>query len=442
MTNQLESAIARTPEEVWWSIFDYVLDASVLFSTIYQGDNWARDAHQWMLLKERDVYAHSENQRKIIGSVCKSWQIWAQSRRFRRIALDSQSKTWDLDVKHAQNARRVEIWANIGRMIAPEFPQGVEWPIVYFHQRLGAAFSAIPHPRLRRLHITGVGNRPYDPNPFLDVLNRFPDLTWLDYEDGDSARPGGSDVPVDSDRQPVVLQNLQALFYLSGDFFKFPLSHVVLPSLQYLAIHCDIHADLFPVVDVLLHYRQTIRSVTIGAYRAMHSWHTVQFPAWSEFPKLEELVMTQNWAFHFQPLPPDHPLKKLVAHHASLDAVPSMLDSINMQQIVLLRLHWTRVGTLERGTQMDPHSIRTILDVDHLVKKASLRGIRFAASESSDEGDELYLSREEFLAGQKAASKKVSGGRPKPGLLDRLARPFRSKNGSLWQKPTAPDWIG
>jgi hypothetical protein len=392
-TTRLDTAAQRTPPEIWWTVFDQLIDMPMMFSTIYQGINWIKDAHHWMLLWDWKLYRESEKQRRILGSVCRSWRLWAQSRRHRRVVLDSRSDCWASNVQNAQSARHVEIW-QMNRRPAKLFPQGVEWDIVYLHQSLVPHFASIPHTRLRRLRISDMNKRPYDPNPFLEGLSQFPELTWLDYEDGDSALPYGLDIPVHSDRKPVLLPNLQALFYRSLSFFKFPLSHVALPSLQYLAIHCEIHAFLFPIVDVLLHYRRTIRSVTIGAYRVMHLTHTVHFPQWSEFPKLEELALTSNWVFLFDPLSPDHPLQKIVAHHASLSAVPSMLDSPSMRQIVLLRSSWTEAGTLVLGTE------NNTVDVDDLVEKAEKYGIKFEVAEevTIKDGEEAYLSREAFFS--------------------------------------------
>jgi hypothetical protein len=425
-TNRLDTAAQRTPPEIWWTIFDQLIYIPMMFSTIYQGNNWTKDAHYGMLLRGWEVYRDSEKQRRILGSVCRSWRLWAQSRRHRRVVLDSRSDCWDSSVQNAQSARRVEIWAMKYRP-AKLFPQGVEWDIVSLHQLLAIHLASIPHPRLRRLRILDRNKRPYDPNPFLETLSQFSELTWLEYDDGDSSLPHGLDIPVSNDRKPVLLPNLQAFFYRSPTFFKFPLSHVILPSLQYLAIHCEIPADLFPIVDVLLHYRKTIRSVTIGAYRVMHLTHTVQFPQWSEFPKLEELAVTENWVFHFDPLSPDHPLRKIIAHHASLDAVSSMLDSPNMRQIVLLRSSWTKAGTLVFGNE------NNTVDVDDLVEKANKYGIKFEAAEEvvTDHGEEVYLSSEAFLSQKKPPKapfyKILSRKRSKSGIMDHIARSFLSK---------------
>jgi hypothetical protein len=424
MANSLDAASQRTPPEIWWTIFDQLIDLPMHLSTIYKGNNWVKDAHHWMLLWDWKAYSNSEKQRKVLGSVCRSWRIWAQSRQYRRVVLDSRSDSWDSEVQNAAKARRVDIR---GRNIANIFPQGVEWDIVSLHPVRATDFASIPHPRLRRLRILDANKKPYDPNPFLEALGQFPELTWLDYDDGESALPYQPDIPVRSDRKPVLLPNLQALFYRSPDFFKFPLSHVTLPSLQYLAIHCKIPADLFPIVDVLLHYRQTIRSVTIGAHRFMHQTHTVQFPKWSEFPKLEELALTQNWAFHFELLSPGHPLQKIVAHHTTLNAVPSMLESPNMRQIVLLHSSWTEAGMLAFGTE------NNAFDVDDLVEKANKCGIKFEVAEevTTEHGEEVYLSREAFFARKKLPEtpsyKTLSGEGSNSGILRRIVRSFRSQ---------------
>jgi hypothetical protein len=159
----------------------------------------------------------------------------------------------------------------------------------------------------------------------------------------------------------------------------------------------------------------------------MHQTHTVQFPKWSEFPKLEELALTQNWAFHFELLFPSHPLQKIVAHHATLNAVPSMLESPNMRQIVLLRSSWTEAGMLALGTE------NNTVDVDDLVEKAKKCGIRFETAEevTTGDGEEVYLSREAFLTRKKLpktpSHKALSGEGSKSGLMSRIVRSFRSQ---------------
>ncbi|CAG8705094.1 10129_t:CDS:2, partial [Acaulospora colombiana] len=55
-----------------------------------------------------------------------------------------------------------------------------------------------------------------------------------------------------------------------------------------------------------------------------------------------------------------------------------------------------------RGDEFESKDRRIILDVDHLVERASQQGIRFAASEGSDDGEEHWLTREESLGQGKA----------------------------------------
>jgi hypothetical protein len=404
--NKTESAIDRIPQEIWWDIFDHLIDDSMFFATTYTGTNWSKDAHEFMLLKEWDIYKILEKQRKTIGSVCRSWQLWAQSRKHRRIALDPQSKTFDLDLKKAQTARRVSISANISQDIAPAFPSGVNWEIVTLQQWQAADFASIPHPRLRRLQLSDIGGQTFDSNLSLDALSLFKDLTWLNYRVNSDYDPV---VPVDGDRLPITLPNLQALCYDSFNFFRFPLSHIILPSLQYLAVHCDIHANYVPLNEILLTYGQTIRSVIIQAHRVPQDTHMVHFPPWNSFPKLEELVLSQQWSIHFEPVPQNHPLEKLVARHASLDALPSALEATNMRQIIILRAKWNKAGKLE----LDSDSPSKVQDVGLLVEKADKRGIRFATSWAGEES--ASMTREEVL-GPKSKPKPKS----KPGLLGRL----------------------
>jgi hypothetical protein len=407
--NKAESSIDKIPQEIWWDIFDHLIDDLMFFATTYTGKNWTIDAHEFTSLKEWDIYRTLERQRKILGSICWSWQLWAQSRRHHHIALETQSETFYLDLENAPNARRVSISANISQDIAPAFPSGVNWEIVTLQQWQAADFACILHPRLRRLQLSAIDDQARNYKLSLNALRLFKDLTWLDYRVSNSG-PGAAP---NLDRPPIILPSLQVLHYQSSGFFLFPLSQVILPSLQYLAIYCDIPASFVPLNDILLTYGQTIRSAIIHAHRDAHALlaygqtiqsviihpprephhtHIVHFPPWYRFPKLEELVLSQQWSIHFEPVPQSHPLEKLVARHASFDALPSALEATNMRQLILLSAGWNRQSKLE----LDIDSPSRVQDVRSLVKKANKRGIRFAASWSSDELSSM--TREEALA--------------------------------------------
>ncbi|PVG00005.1 hypothetical protein CPB86DRAFT_256928 [Serendipita vermifera] len=217
-SDSLDSAIDRTPPEIWWDILDQVLYDQLLFSMIYQGGYWTTDTRRFLLMGS---YEQSEFQRKMLGSVCRLWQVWSQSRRYRCITLNPDSPTFDLEVTTAIKAQRVTISQPIGDNAISSFSQGVDWEIICIHQRVSAEFARIQRPRLRRLQLVVTNEHPFDPDAFLKVLGIFKNITWFDYQ----AYPSSErDIPVNADRSPVVLPNLQALIYQPLHRLRFPYS--------------------------------------------------------------------------------------------------------------------------------------------------------------------------------------------------------------------------
>ncbi|PVG00006.1 hypothetical protein CPB86DRAFT_256947 [Serendipita vermifera] len=382
--DSVDSAIDRTPLEIWWDILDQVVYDPFLFSTIYEGGNWTKDARHFLLVGS---YEWSEFQRKVIGSVCRSWKFWSQYRRHRRITLNADSPTFDLEAVRALKAQQVTINRSIGDRAISSFPRGVDWEILLVHQRAAAEFFPVPHPRLRRLQLLVTYEHPFDPNSFLEVLGMFNNLTWLDYQVHSCHT---RNILIDADRPSVVLPNLQALHYQAREMFMFPFSHIVLPSLRYLSIQGQIPADSVPLVDILLAYGPTIQSVTICPYWISQGTCTIHFPPWDKFPKLEELVLSQHWAIYFGTPSRDHPLQTLIARHVSLDNIGSFLDGFSMRQLVLLRAGWTKSGRLSH--EFPIHPIR----VDSYINDAKKRGIRLATCWDGPDG--TFLNREEALA--------------------------------------------
>ncbi|PVF98417.1 hypothetical protein CPB86DRAFT_797381 [Serendipita vermifera] len=374
-------AAQRTPPEIWWRILDEAIRIPLVFDTMYQGDHWSRDADDSMPEKENELYGKSERQRKIIGSVCRSWQVFAQARRGRRILL--VPKTWILEKDRSLMAPHVTIsfWSVMAERFSMTLPSSVNWEILQIEQS-GAAklLSMTTLPRLRRLKLQ-IGGIEYDPNPFLDVLDMYPDLTRLDCQL--YIGRGTLNVPFNEARKPVTLPKLQALWYRCREPFGFPVSRLLLPSLQYLAIHFSAPASHAPLIELLSTYRHTIRAVIVNA--SIERWEvpSVHFPPWNDFPNLEDLTIDRQWPIHFQLLPPNHPLKRLDAHHASFDAIPSLVDGTHMRNIVLQKAHWSTTGQLV-GEKVELKFSAT--EMDRLLDKARLRGIRVEVARDKKEG--------------------------------------------------------
>jgi hypothetical protein len=383
--DKVESAIDKTPKEIWWDIFDGLINLSTYFETTYTGNDWTRDAGIHMIGDAYRSYPGLEKQRKIIGSVCRSWQLWARSRKHRCVDVIPTKSTFELDLERARSARRVWLFPGVlSWAIQSVYTDGVNWEILGAHPWLAANFPPIPRPQVRRICLIPSGEKPFDTKMLLLALEQFSNVTWLDH-DTTSERYGGD--PIEKDTQQVTMPNLQVL-YLSGDYLQFPLSHVILPSLRYLAFHFWNRPYDLTLNDIILPYGQTLRAVIIR-FSPPYGTETVQFPPWHKFPRLEHLVLSPHWSIQFDPIPPNHPLKNLVTRHASFDALASFLDAANMQQLLIPRAHWTE----SNGLMLDKDSSK-VQGVAALEEKAKARGVRFAVS-WQEEDEDKFVTRDE-----------------------------------------------
>jgi hypothetical protein len=380
------SAIYRTPNEIWWDIFDDLIKVPMYFATTYTGNDWTRHAYESMESSGSKLYTSLEKQRKVIGSVCTSWQLWSRSRKHRCARLTDTMTTIGCYLDSALEARRVWMLPGSWTMIQPALRDGVNWEILSAHPQLIANFPPISHSRIRRIRLIANYDTPSDSNILLLALGRFKDITWLDYEVNPA---NGASNSIDAHIPHVIMPNLQVFYYRTSVPFQFPLSYITMPSLRYLAIHLLTRLDEIPLRDVILAYGQTLQSVIIQVHSIYNVTGTVQFPPWNKLPRLEELVLSQRWFIRFEPIPPTHPLKKLVARHASFDPLPSFMDAASMQKLLISRANWVSPGRLNLHG-----SLSEVQDVSALEEKARTRGIRFATSRS-DEDEDKFVTREE-----------------------------------------------
>jgi hypothetical protein len=377
--------INSLPNEIRWDIFDDLIQVPLYFATTYTGDSWTRDAKQSMESDGFESYKSLERQRKVVGSVCRSWQLWARARKHRNIHLAATETTVERDLERAFEARRVWILPSSWPVVQPVLGGRVNWEILTGHTQLIADFPPISHPRLRRVRLTAIDNQPVDPNTFLLALERFKDITWLDYEiSGESSAPKSIDV----NTSRVIMPNLQVLYYRTLSPLQLPLSYITMPSLRYLAIHHWNRSNAISLNDIILAFGQTLQSF-IFQMHSVWTTETVRFPPWSKLPKLEELVLSHRLSIQFDPIPPTHPLKKLVARHASFDALPSFLDAANMRQLLILGAQW-----LTGGRMVLNGNYSAAKDVNALEEKARMHGIRLATS-NNDQSEDKFVTREE-----------------------------------------------
>ncbi|PVF98403.1 hypothetical protein CPB86DRAFT_360400 [Serendipita vermifera] len=173
MTEQREPAVHRIPLEIWWKILGEAIDQHnpLFYSTTFEGDAWSEYSSSNFFALEDYLQMHAETQRKIIGSVCRSWQAFARSRRDRCFTI-KRDGTGDVlqQLEESSNARRGELHNDVCRMIinSQHCVKGFNWEIVEMKGDRVEVFILIPFPRLRRLRMNPLGT--FDPNKFLKTL--------------------------------------------------------------------------------------------------------------------------------------------------------------------------------------------------------------------------------------------------------------------------------
>lgn len=365
MTNSCNSAVARAPCEIWWMIFDEVLDVPFHFSLTYTGDNWARDLH---LANDDQSYKESERQRKTIGSVCKTWRRYSEQRRYRRIS----SSDTNLPPSVLAHAHRVDAgWGSLHKALL-SLNSETNWEILSVSQNYAEEIAQkYPLVHLRRLQLI-TGNIELMTNAFLDTIQSFMHITWLEYL---TSVIDKSSIPPIEHQSPVVLPNLRVLINKSYGRFIFPFEYLELPSLEQLAVICYMQSQDFPLRNLLLSYRKSLRSVFIKVDPVSRVTYPT-FPQWSEFPRLEELVLDRAFKPHFHPLPRKHPLRKIVTQSWREAEIESWMDSDNLREIGLLyNCPGTNLGD-ERDTMTEQ-------EIDRLFEKADTRGVNIEVGDLS-----------------------------------------------------------
>ncbi|PVF98419.1 hypothetical protein CPB86DRAFT_784860 [Serendipita vermifera] len=325
MPSLCQSAVRRVPQEIWWIILDEVIAVPLVFDVTYEGESWAKDSKgSSMRRKENTSYAASENQRKVIGSVCRLWQLFAISRKDRCVTLN---ENWRQEIKRSSKARHVAVCDNtLDRTFLLDSTQGagVNCEILRIDHLSAVEFASfIPHPRLRRLHLSITDRLTFHFEKLLDLLGMFTNLTWLHCS---TNVPGFLSA---KGCTPVTLANLQVLVYECEEAFNFPLSDILLPSLQYLTIHFSQSLDKVPINDLVMTYCQTVRSIVLkGDSGGREDTIHYNFPSWDNFPRLEELVLHYKWHVQFEAMLPDHSLRTLEATHDTFDTTFVQFDSL------------------------------------------------------------------------------------------------------------------
>ncbi|PVF91776.1 hypothetical protein CPB86DRAFT_878317 [Serendipita vermifera] len=375
-----DSAVQRTPEEVWWLILDEVIDEPLLFATIYEGNDWSNDAPK----SKRRLYERFEKQKKIIGSVCRSWQLFARSTRYRRVVL-GYPKNLALDT--TQKARYAFLCGPYAFKSPSAQGLRVEWETLRLKNAtiLPRVASTLSCPRLRRLELSYLD---YDANAasrFADILGVFPGITWLEC---DICLPQYARI-IPVNQPPILLPKVEIFWCKCQHNGAFPLSNLILPSLRYLYIVFDASTVWIPLLDILRAYRHSIQSVVMKTTNNAYL-EGIIFPSWNDFPNLKEMQLHKAWSVIFEPLPSTHPLQKLGAQFTSFNVIPSLLQGVNMRHLTLRRTRWTASGMLRGKSQqmMDPATAAELWEY------AKARGIWFDVPRQGV----MFNDREEAIA--------------------------------------------
>jgi hypothetical protein len=376
MNEENNTAVQRMPKELWWMILEEAIDVPLMFATTYEGNDWSNDAHTCLVATyPNDLYRDSEKKRKIIGSVCRSWQVFALYRKDRQFVLENKAPFPGTRL----NARRVHL------RVDPEELHCAQGTILECeilassHPLVITRFKELSLPRLRRLQLWFSEGDPH----FFDILHLFPNITWLDCEAAYREIPA-----VKASWELPSLSNLQVLRYKCRISFIFPLCGILLPSLRYLYLHFFSHIDQVPILDILLFYSQSVQFIVVRRFSLRKVAPIIEFPSWTRFPRLKELELGRGWSIQFEALPPNHPLQKLSAQHETFDAIPSLLEGKNMQKLTLQNAHWTTTGELMG---------RTVMDAERgaeLWERAKVRGVQIKVTEKG----KRTLDRDEALA--------------------------------------------
>ncbi|KAG8835433.1 hypothetical protein FRC17_003332 [Serendipita sp. 399] len=387
MSNPSKNVMKRVPPEVWWEIFEQVFSIEGLFTTTYQGNDWAGESAK-LEVTDFESFQRADEQRRVLRSVCKLWKHLSDTvgRRLVPILLNNTEQCSSVTMDTLVNTWRVYIRSRV------ELPQSlvgmtVQWRVLRVFQGSSNEVEKVFHPHVRRLELLGSRSRmPHAPDNLINTLKSYENITWFRFT---TTSPGSFGHCLEDDGgERFTLPNLQVLFYRGTGAFHLPFYRLILPSLLHLTVSSSISIDLFPLQSLILAYGRTLRSLCISVssrsnYTARSNLFGIEegedgyFPRWDLVPRLQELTIEGSGALKFHPLPPTHPLRVFGAQIWSIRKVSSWINSANNLK-VLKMLHTAREpdGTLVRT---DTDDILLILDseeLEELEEKAKSKGIQ------------------------------------------------------------------
>jgi hypothetical protein len=373
------SVLTRLPTELLWIILDIVIGSPLYLATTYNGINWFEDGgsscryHQWV------DYEASEKQRKTIGSVCKQWQIFAESKNCSFDLVHFNDDKLSTTIDQITRSRRVNI-KDMEESFITSFSQNTNLEILQVPQTLWSALKDISCPQLKRLVLCLTYNERinFNPNVLLSTMGLFTHITWLEYDLDLGHRLR---IPIQDNNAPILFPNLQVLICRASPIAFFLFNYLILPSLQHLSMSTWIRIEQgdISMIDIINKYRKSLRSVLLRVQCPADDGKN--FPPWSNFPLLEELILESTFNLAFETIPPKHPLRRIVVQEWSFSTISSWMDAENMQHIALL--------DASKSTDNSLHALHSTQSLEatameRLFTKAAKRGIQFEAGPDGD----------------------------------------------------------
>jgi hypothetical protein len=373
MSDLARSAMTRTPIEIWWMILDEAIDSPKYFATTYNGDNWAHDSDVYTFRDDEKEYKEKEEQRLLIGCVCKTWRRFTMQRKYRSLRIGGAETGEHLHDIELKKALRVHILGEIDESTLSSIHQCADWQVVRIGHLESKEIDRLSLPHLRRLILSSRDYLEFDLNLYLGDPGTLANLTWLEFF-AYYYRSWRS-IPPTETKSPIILPKLRVFIYMTHRNFHFPFGNLELPSLQHFSVRCQMLGRHFPLTELLLPYRKHLKSFVVKIKAIRVEIKDLYFMQWNEVPNLQELVLDGPILLRFHPLPRDHPLNRLHARQWNVDEISSWMNSDNLRQIRLLGARWTN-GALTGG-----HGTMTVSrpDMDQLLEKARARGIHLEA---------------------------------------------------------------
>ena len=355
-----DSAVARIPIEIWYTILDHVIDAPEYFDATCEGSFF----DFWQSAKDSEPFLQSEAYLEKIKKVCRSWERFALERAHRLVDVTFPSRH-PLEVVRRAHAAKIK-GCNYSALECHTL-----WRRVNIAIGTGAQAKALTHlvenssrhPYIRRIYIT----HELQNTEYLASLGCFGHITLLSF----ASRLSTSSSPHLS--KQVTLGRVEVLIWETwGDVLK-PSTFFHLPSLRHLAL---IGSYLDPL-SLAAAFKDTLVSLYNGGSPYGNRY---QASGLIGFPKLEEFA-TDGYidATNF---PSCRTLPTLARMYLdgfidwNLGEIRRMLAS-GLHGSFTLRAGFSwgtdgRIGYLRDGV--------TRLDVDDVVKSCEKQGIKFVDS--------------------------------------------------------------